>query len=38
MEQKERQCPKNSIYENYLGFLWLKTAQYKRAVEQEHLT
>lgn len=38
MEQKEKLCPKNSICENYLGFLWMNTSQYKRAVEQEHPT
>lgn len=37
VQQKERPCPKSNIYEN-LGFLWLKTAQYSRTVEQGDLT
>lgn len=35
LEQKERLCPKSRICENDLEFLRLKTAQYRRAVEQE---
>lgn len=38
MQQKERPCLKSNIYENYLGFLWLRTTQYSRAVEQSEQT